>query len=94
MKVLIYSPTHHHRDLYTAMEKELKSKGYSVYNPYLEGDPERTVHERVLNSYNKVNMVMLISPQGKSKQMRDLRELCRKACVLWRKQDGDDNFFE
>ena len=94
MKVLIYSPTQPHGDLYYAMEKELTAKGYKVVNPYVQGDSERAVFERVRSSYNSVSMVMLISPQGKSHKMKELRELCRKGCVLWRKQDGDENVFE
>lgn len=94
MKILIYSPTHPHGELYTAMEKELTAKGYKVVNPYTEGSSEKEVYERVLSIYNIVGMVYLISPQGKSRQMRDLRELCRKGCVLWRRCDGDERMWD
>ena len=95
MKILLYSPTHHHRDLYTAMEQEYKAKGYRVVNPYSEPSmTEREVFDYVIGAYNSCNMVMCISPCGRGRWIHELREACRKGAVLFRRQDGDERMWE
>ena len=89
MKVMLYSPTHHHKELYDAMEKKYKSLGYIVCNPMNDGDTEEEVLGRVEHNVIYYNMLICISNCGKNNQIKDLRKLCRRNYVIFRVMDDD-----
>lgn len=84
MTITIYSPDHHHSELYTELTKQYKAMGYDVHNPMGVGFTEDMVYQNVLDVLDKVNMVVCVNYDKRDKRVRHIQNECRRRQILFR----------